>query len=158
MTDIALLWSNSEAVADLVLAGDGDLATDEGLTSAVIISLFTDARARDEDVLPDTVDALADRRGWWGDEVDTTPGDRIGSRLWLLDREKRLPSVLQRARAFADESLAWLVEDGVAKSVAVSAELRGTDQIALSIEIERPDGRPRHRSDFVWDAIEREFR
>ncbi len=149
MTDIALLWSNATASAELAIL-DGDLATDAGMDSAINVSLFTDARAADDDDLPD---AGSDRRGWWADEVDGRDGDRIGSRLWLLSREKRLPSVLARVEAYADEALAWMVEDGVARSIACSAELRGIDQIALSVIVERPAGRPRHRFDVVWDAL-----
>ena len=154
MTDIALLWSTDLLGADIALAGP-DLATDDGLATAVTISLFSDARAAEDDVLP-TGDG--DRRGWWGDALIAEPQDRIGSRLWLLAREKRLATVLERARGYADSALAWLVSDGVAKAVRCSAEALARDTIALSVEIDRPDGRHtqlkfRHRFDHVWEAM-----
>ena len=62
MTDIALSWDNAAWRADIGLAR-GDLATDDGLRTAVLISLFTDAPARDDDPLP----APGYRGGWWGD-------------------------------------------------------------------------------------------
>ena len=75
MTDLALHFAPGAWSADLSILG-GDLATDDGLRTAVIISLFTDARARADDPLPE---ADADRRGWWGDcgsDERTTGPDR----------------------------------------------------------------------------------
>lgn len=63
MTDIALAWDNALFAADLAIEG-GRLVTDDGLRTAILISLFTDARANDDDPLPEPG---ADRRGWWGD-------------------------------------------------------------------------------------------
>ncbi|WP_324606427.1 phage GP46 family protein [Xenorhabdus nematophila] len=71
---------------------------------------FTDRRALDSDELP--AGAGTDRRGWWGDTFNTRS---IGSRLWLLAREKQLSAVLHRAKAYADEALAWLIDDGHVK-------------------------------------------
>lgn len=155
MTDIALLPDGIDALFDMALAG-GALVTDEGLKTAIAISLFTDARAFDDDLLPD---GTVDRRGWWADELAATPGSRIGSRLWLLAREKRMADVLVRARAYASEALAWLIEDGVAKSIDVSAEAMNADWIAIAVVITRPDGttadaRFRHRFDHVWEATQ----
>ena len=109
MTDIALLWDNDAFGADLAIA-QGDLATDEGLRTAFIISLFTDARARDDDTLPQQG---GDPRGWWGDALAEDDEGPIGSRLWLLEREKKIGSVLIRARDYATEAVQWLVRVGV---------------------------------------------
>jgi phage gp46-like protein len=150
MTDLALHWDNGIFGADLALAG-ASLATDDGLKTAVIVSLFTDARAHDDDPLP----AEGDRRGWWGDAEPAIARDLIGSRLWLLGREKRLASVVARAKQYAEEALAWLVEDGVASAVAVQAEAVGADILAIGVEITRPAGPGRLRFDFVWEGTER---
>lgn len=147
MTDIALLWSNKAFGADFFLEA-GQLATDDGLRTAIQISLFSDARARDDDVLPD---GTGDRRGWWGDAFAADEGDRIGSRLWLLSREKVLARVLVRARDYAREALAWLIADGVVSKIEVDVELRGRDQLAIGVAITRPDGPARQRFDYVWE-------
>lgn len=115
-----------------------DLASDTGLQTAVIISLFADRLANEDDTLPDGGD---DRRGWWGDSLAEVDGDRIGSRLWLLAREKHLPSVAARARQYAAEALQWLVDDGIARDVVVTAEFVRMGVLGLGIEITRPDGR-----------------
>lgn len=110
------------------------LTTDEGLETSVIISLLTDRRARNDDELP----SGDDKRGWWGDALAAEEGDEIGSRLWLLSREKQMRSVLLRAREYAEEALQWMVDDGVASSVNVAAEIVRTGVLGLSVEIVRP--------------------
>ncbi len=123
--DIALRYDADTLLFDLALAGDDatrDLEGDAGLLTAVIISLFTDARARDDDPLPDErVGVPSDRRGWWGDHVSAPAAggaqarpQSLGSRLWLLWREKDLDVVVARAQAYAEEALAWLTAEGAA--------------------------------------------
>ena len=130
--DIAIVWQDFSG--DMKLAGY-DLERDAGLRTAVIISLFTDRRANDGDPLPG---APEDKRGWWADSFAELRGDRIGSRLWLLSREKQLQSVVVRARQYAQEALQWLLEDGVAAGVQVSAEIVRTGVLGLQIGITRP--------------------
>jgi phage gp46-like protein len=153
MTDLALHFASGAWSADLSIVA-GDLATDDGLRTAVIISLFTDARARADDPLPQ---ADADRRGWWGDCGNADPNDRTGSRLWLLTRAKAVPVTAIRARDYCREALDWLVEDGVASSVDVEATLalvnaaRASAALLIRVTIVRPTG-ARLAIDYLWDA------
>ena len=124
----------------------GDLVAENTLRTAVILSLFLDRRANDDDILPNGSD---DRRGWWADTVapmtdygiggGNASGDCIGSRLWLLSREKQLAGVLERARHYAKEALAWMVEDGVATAVHVVATSPRQGWLALEVTITLPD-------------------
>lgn len=148
MTDIALIWSGETATADLKLVG-GDLEVDAGLTTAVTISLFTDRRARADDPLPQEG---TDRRGWWGDVVAGEEADLIGSRLWLLSREKQTAQVIARAREYTQEALAWMLSDRVASAIEVTAQSMGPGILALSVFITRPGGPDRLRFDFVWQG------
>jgi phage gp46-like protein len=132
MTDLKL---KNATPLDLAIENN-DLAVDDGLNTAVMLSLFLDARAEDDDILPD---GKTDRRGWWGDEFSEVPGDRWGSRLWLLERMKPTPENFNLAEEFARESLAWMVRDAVA--AAVDAEVTFDEgQFLLSVSIERPEG------------------
>lgn len=157
MTDIALQWIDGEA--DVLLDG-ADLLADDGLETAVVISLFCDARADVSDALPE---GDKTRRGWWGDQFGAT-GDRTGSKLWLLWREKRTSETLERARRYCEESLAWMIDDGVAASLAVTtsfaslADLTASgakpDEYALVIELQiiKPDGsQVAFRYAYQWD-------
>ncbi len=134
MSDIKTTFIDWEQGADFSLDGLG-LTEDDGLETAVIISLFTDRRANADDSIPD---GSSDRRGWWADEFATINNDLIGSRLWLLSREKQVPAVLVKAQAYAQEALQWLVEDGVAESVAVVASNPRSGVLGLQVAISRP--------------------
>jgi len=147
VTDIGLFWDSPNWRADVAIA-KGDLAADDGLRTAVILSLFTNAPARADDVLP----AGTDRGGWWGDALARQPGEITGSRLWLLSREKQLSSVLNRARAYAAEALKWLVDAKIAAVVRVNATNPRDGVLALSVEIDRPAGPGREVYDFLWEA------
>lgn len=134
MSNVALTWSADGG--DIAQAGV-DLLTDDSILTAVIISLFTDRRALASDTLPDGSD---DRRGWWADSFRHRP---IGSRLWLLDREKTLPEVVSRTETYAQEALAWLVPAGLAIAVRCSAARVARGSLKLSVFLTLPDGSPR---------------
>ncbi|ELU0790689.1 phage GP46 family protein [Salmonella enterica] len=106
MIDAGLVWRDGRG--ELVIVS-GDLLPDSSVNTAIVLSYFTDRRAEPGDELPD---GSTDRRGWWGDSFRNEP---IGSRLWLLSREKSLPDVLNRAAAYARESVQWLINDGYVK-------------------------------------------
>ncbi|UXF57501.1 baseplate protein [Chromohalobacter phage YPCBV-1] len=142
--DIAMRYDAGAQYFDLALEG-GDLATDEGLETAVVLSLFTDRRAEPADALPD---GTTDRRGYWADAYNDRPH---GSRLWLLHREKELDAVLRRAREYAEEALAWLVEDEVASEVVVEATNLRREVLQLRVEIRRGEREALERQyDYVW--------
>ncbi|SFT73695.1 phage GP46 family protein [Halomonas saccharevitans] len=142
--DIALRYDPGAKRFDLRLEG-GDLLADEGLETAVLLSLFTDRRALLEDRLPD---GSSDRRGYWADAYRDR---RHGSRLWLLHREKAEEDVRRRAREYAEEALAWLIEDGIAESVEVEARHVRFDTLGLRVVIRR-GGREllEGQYDYVW--------
>ena len=93
MTDLAVFWDNRLGAGDICVVG-ADLQAEAGLDTAILISLFTDARVRDEELPP----GHTWRRGWWGDDVEDEP-DSTGSKLWTLRRSKATLEVLVQARA-----------------------------------------------------------
>jgi phage gp46-like protein len=160
MPDLRTAYDAASRRMDYAIAAPG-LAEDDGLETAVLLSLFTDRRAEPDEAPPDGSD---DRRGWWADAYASTGGDagatdRVGSRLWLLARSKGTAHVLALARSYAEEALAWLVRDGVAWRVEVSAEhMRPADPaqahaLALLVAIHRPARPPaRYRFEHVWEG------
>jgi len=142
--DIKISWDSDLIEGDFSFSESiQDLESDAGLETAVIISLFTDRRAAEDDILPDLNNL--DKRGWWGDLVQTeVEGDQIGSRLWLLSRrEKTEQEVLLKAKRYAEEALQWMIEDKVAIKINVIAErtgMVGNDILALLVQIYKIDG------------------
>ena len=147
--DIEIVWNLTHGSPRLV---NGDLATDGGLQTAVIISLFTDARADDDAELPA---GERDPRGWWGDKLGSTSGDVTGSKLWLLSREKQEKRVMMLAEQYARESLQWLVDDRVAEKITVAASNPRQGWLYLEPAIYRARQRvTSFKFDYNWRAQE----
>lgn len=111
------------------------MTREELLRRAVTISLFTWRRAGPDDAVDDS-----DRKGWWGDCLPSVAGDQIGSRLWLLARRTLVAQTLQDAQAYAEEALAWLLDDVIVTAVNVTVERRGTDRMNLRVTLVEQDG------------------
>lgn len=150
MTDVATVWNSSTMAGDWILAAPALLA-DDGLRTAIAISLFTDRRADDGDTLPWPGDP--DRRGWWGDlPLDSAAVDPIGSRLWLLSREKSTEATRRRAEMYIREALQWLITDRIAEAIDIATEWQGDLNGILAIAVTVLRGSGSRRFDFTWGA------
>lgn len=148
MADVALCMQEN-FITDL-LVENNDLVRDDGLRTAMLVSMFTDRRAHENERLPD---GETDPRGWWADTFPDVPGDETGSRLWLLHREKQTAETAARARLYAMEALQWLIEDGVATNLDVSASWTAPGVLTIEVIVYRPgDVREVFTFDDVWKA------
>ncbi len=141
-TDIKMYWDVSSLQGDFNITENvGDIDTDEGLDTAILISLFTDRRINEDDPILDSNND--NKRGWWGDVVSNTEDDQIGSRLWLLDRSKAVDEVLVQCKEYVLESLQWLIDDGIAKNINVVVEryrINFEDRLYILAEVTKNDG------------------
>jgi phage gp46-like protein len=142
MADITILWQPEQGFGDWVLLGP-DLETGDDLVTAVLVSLFSDARAQDGDKVPD---GSADRRGWWGDSFLAQP---VGSRLWLIDRAKQTEATRLQAQDYAAEALAWLTAGGIAASIDVVASWLRPGWLGVVITLYQTNG-VRRVIEFQW--------
>lgn len=135
-------------VADILL-GDRDVIQDEGFETAIIISLFSDRRARDDDLLPDT---SGDKRGWFADGL-LDDNDMIGSRRWLLHRSKLTNDNMRKLEEYDTEGLKWMIDDGVVSDISIVVERVDMEHISETIIITRPEGSPQtFKYFFNWEA------
>lgn len=141
MTDLALQLDATGA--DLILEL-GDLKLDEGLEAPVLVSLFSDRRARPDQDLPGELDDL---RGWWAEDV----GEGFGSLLWLLSRAKVTDQTVERAREATRDALTWLVDLGVAFAVDVEALRSTSGRVIVTVTLTRG---PAASWPAIWDALE----
>lgn len=124
---------DDRGAADLMVVA-GDLAFGHALRNAVLVSIFCDARAAE----PAPVGSHRrsdDVRGYWADSA----GDRWGSRLWEVLAEPLTPTSPAAAAEAAELSLAWLVQDGAAKTIEVAATRIDKTILELVVTIVRPD-------------------
>jgi phage gp46-like protein len=112
---------------------ENDVAIDDGLNTAVYISLFTDARVYDE--TENLLDDKTDKRGYWGDVFEEKP---MGSKLWLLSREKKLNAVLEKAKIYSSDALKWLIDDGIAKEIIVNTKFIENNVLEIEVIIRKP--------------------
>lgn len=132
--DIRLILDEGEGKLNIK---QNDLERDAGLETAVLISLFTDQRATQDDL---DKDGLNDLRGWWGDQFAETEGDQTGSFLWLLERAKIDQTALSRAQDYAKKALMWTIDDGVVKDISVTVTRHALEGILIQTEATRPKG------------------
>lgn len=117
-SDIKIFYDSVTGRYDIKYA-NGDIFRENGMTTALLMSLFTDRRARDDDELINE----DDKRGWWGDLLEDN-GDLIGSRLWLLNG-KASEENLELAKGIISEAVKWFVDDGVWQKFEVYTEYQG---------------------------------
>jgi phage gp46-like protein len=114
------------------------MALEATLQTAILISLFTNKRAGRDVALPLGQDH---RQGWVGSAftraANGAAGDDWGSLLWTIYASKSTTQILERARFYATEALAWLVRDGIAERVFVEAEWHGqlSQRLALRVQL-----------------------
>ncbi len=138
MSDVALKYQYQQ----LEISLSNDLLLDNGLETAIILSLFTDTRVNE---YPND----ADKQGWWGDLFTDQLNDQIGSKLWLLQREKRTNETLNKAEDYALDALKWIIDDGVADFIEVRTEYQ-KDLIVLNISIHQPSKTKQFRYALNW--------
>lgn len=151
MTDTATIWDVANSRGDWALSG-AMLLTGQDLETAYLISIFTDRIAQPGDVIPDETN---DARGWIGDAGAKYP---IGSRLWLLARATKSQKTMNRARAYVNEAVQWLLDDGVVArhdiTLAWIQGASGTWGLGIWIQAYRPDGTKFPQFNWVWGKFQ----
>jgi phage gp46-like protein len=165
MTDIRLVQqgeypAQTEVSVDWSLLSNGTLDDSEALATAVIVALGTDRLATRDDILPD-LDST-DRRGWWGD-LDSEliwNGWPIGTRLWLLKREKitgagaQRGSTLTRVDRYIREAIQPFIDRRVASRMEIKVERVGRERIQALVRLYRgPTLAVDLRYQVLWDGI-----
>ena len=114
------------------LAIKGKLSAEliDNIGRAVIISLFTWRRADANDDLDSS-----EKYGWWADQFSDVVNDRIGSKLWQLQRKKIDDEVMATAKEYIEQSLQWLIDDGICTGVEATVERDSSDYNRLNANI-----------------------
>lgn len=141
--DLKLSWV--EGQLDLTIE-NGQLATDRGLVTMVLISLFSDGRAKPDQVLaPDQQDL----RGWWAED----PADPYGSLLWTLRRSKHVQETANQVRDYVLHALGHFLRQQIASSLEVECRWQRDDVLEISIAMARGNAR---RWQYLWDGLRAE--
>ena len=142
LSDIQLTQTD-QGYYDFEIA-NGDFVMTNGLDTALIISLFADARADNSEV---PVPIL--RRGWWGDLVSDYPTYQTGSKLWLLNQARSNLETLNLSKTYMQNSLSWLTDDKLASKINVDAAFT-TNGIGLQVTIYTPQNQVNNYAYNLW--------
>lgn len=134
-TDIQVTKGGTRDYFDFDWSNDGDFITDKGLQTALFMSALCEARAGEDQV----TEAFL-RRGWLGNEQDGDPEYEQGSLTWLFEQERITGSTLAELGAVVQNSLTWLIGDGIATSVTVSQPTLRSGKVVADIIITLPNG------------------
>lgn len=134
---LKLAWDNEVGAARMQKDSLGALALDYSLETQVTLSLFTHVQATPEEI---AAAGLELQLGWWAEADSLRDQDRprMGSKLWLLSRGKTTLETLRRAEVYARDSLLWMVDTGIAASVAVLASRPRSGVLGLDVTIQKP--------------------
>jgi len=150
MADVSFIFDRQKGYSDIKLV-DGDVLLADELQTSVEMSMFTRARAlrNPEPRVVKTIDAL---QGWWADALDD---EQLGSLYWLYLRSKQTQEVLNGVSEAFEQSLQWLIDDGVASSVSVTNQWRGDNKtMDVLVQIVRPDeSSANYTWNFAWESL-----
>jgi phage gp46-like protein len=116
--DIAL--NNPNGYYDISFT-NGDFTLTSGFDTAILMSLFTDKRAASFEV-----PRVEMRRGWCGNLLNNYANYEIGSKLWLLDQERKTPNIANLSESYTYDCLKWFLDDDLATNIDVSSQLDET--------------------------------
>lgn len=149
MSDIAIEYKSQIKEYDISIL-NGDLKECDDLDSAVIISLFTWARAAAGEVGEN-----APRFGWFGDKIDADNTDSTGSKLYLLKRKKITNQTIMDAREYIEQALRWMIADGVATEINAEVERNSSDvnRVDALVQIVRGDRSRTMKFNDLWSFL-----
>jgi len=128
----------------------GDFKQSDFLESAINQSIGDYAPANTDEIDRFNGDQLlkARNRGWYGSSY---ADGEYGSKLWLLEHEKKTDGTLKIAKQYVEESLQWIINDGIASEINVSTSWY-LDILVINIEVVREhDENIIKQYSYVWE-------
>lgn len=130
--EIKLEMANS--AFDIVIE-DGDFANEDGFDTNIWVSLFSDARANESQVI-----VPENRRGWLGNLVSEVPERQLGGYLWLAEQRRLNQSTLNEITDYIRKSLEWMIVDEICLKIEVTGNIIPRTGIEATVTITAKDG------------------
>jgi phage gp46-like protein len=129
--DVELL-AVTDGLFDLTIT-NSDFTDVAGFDTAINVSLLTDARAIN-------IPTPSRRRGYVGDILTAEIGRSLGSTLWTYSQARLTQDILNDIRISAEQSLNWMIEDNIAKTVVVTVGNLRLRQVSVLVVITTNEG------------------
>lgn len=114
---------------------NGQPVLDEGLENAVYMSLFSSP-------------------GWWGNALIDESEQHISTLENIIDEQPLTNETRLNIEEAARNALAWMISDGIAQNIEVSATIPAIGRADLVIEIFQPE-RVEFKYNLNWSAMRR---
>lgn len=124
---------------------NGDFIIDDGLETALVVSILSDRRADNSQVSQREL-----RRGWIGDLVTTLPGFKLGSHIWLSEQARITQETLTTIQDSAEKSLDWMFSAELITEVEARASITTKSSILLLITVTSPNGSVSTKAFNLW--------
>jgi len=125
------IFDTGDGVELSIIGGQPEM--DDGLENAVFLSLFTSP-------------------GWWGN-ILSEPAEKSASRLETALRRTLTNQTRLDVEQYAREALAWMVAEGIAKKITVSATIPEVGLCLVIIKIDQPDRVDTIRYNINWATM-----
>ena len=119
---------------DIVIE-NGDFANEDGFETNIWVSLFTDARADESQVI-----VPENRRGWLGNLATEVPERQLGGYLWLAEQRRLNQDTLNEVIDYIRKSIEWMVTDELCLKIEVSGSIIPRTGIEANVVITAKDG------------------
>tara|TARA_R110000824_G_scaffold95990_11_gene230354 strand:+ start:12921 stop:13466 length:546 start_codon:yes stop_codon:yes gene_type:complete len=127
---------DAEGSFDLVIE-NGDFKTSAGLESPLVVSLFSDRRAFDDEGISDPLR----RRGWLGSTIAGGTDHNFGSGLWLYEQARMSQDTVNGVRSEAEAALEWMADEEIIDTaVAQVVPDPATRALNIVIDLTSPAG------------------
>lgn len=145
-TDLAF-ERDDEGIYDLVIDAEArDFKTTAGIDTALLMTFFTDRRAR-----PDEVADPMRRRGWLGNLSLKTPGDNFGSGIWLYEQRRLTGQVRAALRLECINAAQWLIDEGLGQSLDVTIDYSpSARRVQFQVDVREAMGGVTSRAFRLW--------
>ena len=152
-----IVWDGT--VGDFALSAGGDnggaggLVAANPLRTAILLLLFTDARAESYELRSEH---RGDRRGWVGDgfDIDRSAGAApLGSKLWLYRRHELTDLTGLEMAAEAKRALQPLIDQRAVVRIEAAATVdKARGRVLLTVNLYGRDGREAYadKFDLLW--------
>lgn len=138
-----------DALLELTPAGyydisfsDGDIKKTKGLTTAIFLSIFTDARAS-----ASQIEQPERRRGWIGNIGNQV---EMGSTNWIYEQARLTNATTNGLIDSTRTALQWLIDFGYATSIDI-VPIRTQTRLEAKITIFRPDSSVEDNRITLWE-------
>lgn len=134
MSDVKLTQINTpqgENYYDISFT-DGDFTLTEGLITTLMMSIFCEQR-------DDSIEVPQMRGGWAGNQFQSIQGFQQGSLIWTLYQSIADETAATQAQQYIEDSLNWLIEDGILRDVEVAVFVVANYKLQTKISITRND-------------------